>query len=237
MAFKKKILVFTATYNEVDNIYTLITSIYKFNSQVHILILDDNSPDGTALVIKTLKKKIKNLYLITRKKKEGLDTAHKLAYDYAIKKNYDYLITMDADLSHDPKKINNFIKNLSNFEFVIGSRYMRGGKCLMKGKRLLLSKYGNLIIKKILNINLTEFTTSFRGFNLKRLNQFNLNKVKSKGYSFFMGTVFEIYNRGYSIKEIPIVFKDRTSGVSKIPKMEIFRTFKNLFILYFKKNF
>ena len=107
----------------------------------------------------------------------------------------------------------------------------------MKGKRLLLSKYGNLIIKKILKINLTEFTTSFRGFNLKRLNQFNLNKVKTKGYSFFMGTVFEIYNRGYSVKEIPIVFKDRINGVSKIPKMEIFRTFKNLFILYFKKTF
>jgi len=236
MPFKKKVLVFTATYNEVENIHTLINKIKKFNPQVHILIIDDNSPDGTALVIKTLKKKLKNLYLIIRKKKEGLDSAHKLGYDYAIKKKYDYLITMDADLSHDPKKINDFIKNLSNFEFVIGSRYMKGGKCLMKGKRLLLSKYGNLIIKKILNINLTEFTTSFRGFNLKRLNKFNLNKVKTKGYSFFMGTVFEIYNRGYSITEIPIVFKDRTSGVSKIPKMEIFRTFKNLFILFFKKN-
>jgi len=236
MPFKKKVLVFTATYNEVENIHTLINKIKKFNPQVHILIIDDNSPDGTALVIKTLKKKFKNLYLIIRKKKNGLDSAHKLGYDYAIKKKYDYLITMDADLSHDPKKINDFIKNLSNFEFVIGSRYMKGGKCLMKGKRLLLSKYGNLIIKKILNINLTEFTTSFRGFNLKRLNKFNLNKVKTKGYSFFMGTVFEIYNRGYSITEIPIVFKDRTSGVSKIPKMEIFRTFKNLFILFFKKN-
>ena len=236
MPFKKKVLVFTATYNEVENIHTLINKIKKFNPQVHILIIDDNSPDGTALVIKTLKKKFKNLYLIIRKKKEGLDSAHKLGYDYAIKKKYDYLITMDADLSHDPKKINDFIKNLSNFEFVIGSRYMKGGKCLMKGKRLLLSKYGNLIIKKILNINLTEFTTSFRGFNLKRLNKFNFNKVKTKGYSFFMGTVFEIYNRGYSITEIPIVFKDRTSGVSKIPKMEIFRTFKNLFILFFKKN-
>src|SRR5210317_2175889 len=185
MSFKKKILVFTATYNEVENIYTLINKIKKFNPQVHILIIDDNSPDGTALVIKTLKKKFKNLYLIIRKKKDGLDSAHKLGYDYAIKKKYDYLITMDADLSHDPKKINDFIKNLSNFEFVIGSRYKKGGRCLMKGKRLLLSKYGNLIIKKILNINLTEFTTSFRGFNLKRLNKFNLNKVKTKGYSFF----------------------------------------------------
>ena len=236
MPFKKKVLVFTATYNEVENIHTLINKIKKFNPQVDILIIDDNSPDGTALVIKTLKKKFKNLYLIIRKKKNGLDSAHKLGYDYAIKKKYDYLITMDADLSHDPKKINDFIKNLSNFEFVIGSRYMKGGRCLMKGKRLLLSKYGNLIIKKILNINLTEFTTSFRGFNLKRLNKFNLNKVKTKGYSFFMGTVFEVYNRGYSIREIPIIFKDRTSGVSKIPKMEIFRTFKNLFILFFKKN-
>ena len=106
----------------------------------------------------------------------------------------------------------------------------------MKGRRLFLSKYGNLIIRKILGINLTEFTTSYRGFNIKKLNQFSLNKVKTRGYSFFMGTVFEIYNRSYSIKEIPIIFKDRTSGVSKIPKLEIIRTLKNLFVIWIKKR-
>ena len=105
----------------------------------------------------------------------------------------------------------------------------------MKGKRLLLSKYGNLFIRKVLGTNLSEFTTSFRGFNLKNLKNFNLDQINSKGYSFFMGTVVEIYNRKFSIKEIPIIFKDRSKGVSKIPKFEIFRTLKNLILFSLRK--
>jgi len=143
---------------------------------------------------------------------------------------------MDADLSHDPKEIKNFIKYLKYYPFVIGSRYIKGGKCLMQGKRLALSKYGNLFIKKTLNININEFTTSYRGFNLKKLKKFNLKVVKNRGYSFFMGTVIEIFNRKFSIKEIPIIFKDRFKGKSKIPKLEIFRTLKNLLIFLMKKK-
>ena len=233
----KKILVFTATYNEIGNIRNLIFRIKRNNPNVHILIIDDNSPDGTGVEINKLKKTVKNLFLINRKQKLGLDTAHKQAYNFALKKKYDYLITMDADLSHDPKVIKNFIKNLFNFPFVIGSRYVKGGKCLMKGKRLILSKYGNLVIKNILDVELTEFTTSYRGFNLKKLNKFHLSRVKAKSYSFFMGTIFEIIQRGYHIKEISIIFKDRSKGSSKIPRLEILRTLKNLIVLFFKKFF
>ena len=93
------------------------------------------------------------------------------------------------------------------------------------------------MIKKILGVKLTEFTTSYRGFNLKKLNRFNLSQVKAKGYSFFMGTIFEIIQKGYEIKEIPIIFRDRSKGSSKIPRLEIFRTLRNLVILFFKKNF
>ena len=236
MSLKKKILIFTATFNEVENIGKLISKIRKFHSNGHILIIDDNSPDGTGDKIKLLQKKTKNLHFISRNKKLGLDSAHKLAYRFAKNNNYDYLITMDADLSHDPKEQKNFIKNLSNFAFVIGSRYINGGKCLMTGKRLFISKYGNLLIKKILGIPLTEFTTSYRGFNLKKLKKFQLSNVKTKGYSFFMGTIFEIYKGNYNIKEIPIIFKDRTKGVSKIPRLEILRTLKNLVILFFRRN-
>ena len=232
----EKILIFTATYNEVNNVETLISKISIYSQRSDILIIDDNSPDGTYYKLKNLQKNNVKLKLILRKKKLGLDTAHKKAYDYALKKKYDYLITMDADLSHDPKKINRFINYLSEYSFVIGSRYIKGGKCLMKKKRLLLSKYGNLLIKKVLDIDLNEFTTSYRGFNLKLLKGFNLNQVKSRGYSFFMATIFEIYFRNFSIKEIPIIFKDRAKGESKIPKLEILRTLKNLIILFFKKK-
>ena len=143
MSNDKRILVFSATYNEIENIRELINGIQKYLPDTSILIIDDNSPDKTQEAIKELKKENENLYLIEREKKLGLDTAHKAAFSYAIENNFDYLITMDADLSHDPKELPQFIKNLKNFPFVIGSRYISGGKCLMKGFRLIMSKFGN----------------------------------------------------------------------------------------------
>ena len=236
MLAKKKILIFTATYNEKDNIENLIRSINNINLNVDIFIIDDQSPDHTYDKIKDLQKEYNNISLKIRNSKSGLDTAHKEAYEYALSNNYDYLITMDADLSHDPKEIINFVNYLSEFPFVIGSRYIEGGNCLMSGKRLIMSKLGNKLIKKVLQINSNEFTTSYRGFDISKLKNFHLNKVNNKGYSFFMGTLFEIDKLGYKIKEIPIIFKDRQKGLSKIPKIEIFRTMKNLFILFLKKK-
>ena len=236
MLLKKKILIFTATYNEKDNIENLIRSINENNLKVDIFIIDDLSPDKTYVKIQDLQKEYKNIFLKIRNGKSGLDTAHKEAYEYALSNNYDYLITMDADLSHDPNEINNFINYLSEFPFVIGSRYVKGGKCLMSGRRLLMSKFGNKLIKNVLQIDSNEFTTSYRGFNISKLKNFHLNKVSNKGYSFFMGTLFEIDKLGYKIKEIPIIFKDRQKGLSKIPKIEILRTIKNLLVLFFKKK-
>ena len=235
MSYKKKVLVFIATYNEAENIINIINSIKSQPSNPDLLIIDDNSPDGTSTEIKKMQKKFNNIFLIERGGKLGLDTAHKEAYSFAIKKEYDILITMDADLSHDPNQIDSFVKNLEDSPFVIGSRYVAGGKCLMKGKRLLLSKYGNLFIKFILKIDCNEFTTSYRGFNIKKLNDFHLNLINSKGYSFFMATIHEIFRRKLKIKEIPIIFKDREKGYSKIPRAEILRTLKNILVLKFKK--
>ena len=235
MINRKRILVFTACYNEKENIKKLILKIRENLPEGEILIIDDNSPDQTKEVINDLKDKISKLYLIVREKKLGLDTAHKFAYEYAIKNNYDYLITMDADLSHDPKELMNFVRNLDENPFVIGSRYILGGKCEMKGTRLMISKIGNLVIKIFSKINSNEFTTSFRGFNIKKLKNFHLNDVKETGYSFFMGTLFELEKKNFSIKEIPITFADREQGISKIPRLEIFRTIKNLINYVLKK--
>ena len=237
MSLNKKILVFTATYNEAENIVELINLILKQNFSPHLLIIDDNSPDGTSEKILNMQKEFKNLFLIKRSKKLGLDTAHKEGYNFALNNDYDYLITMDADFSHDPNELINFVNNLSSYQVVIGSRFIDGGKCLMKGKRSILSKYGNLFMKYFFNFNCSEFTTSYRGFNLKKLGNFNLNQVKTKGYTFFLGTIHEIFSRGFDIKEIPIIFKDRTKGKSKILiEIEIFRTLKNLLVLKFSKK-
>ena len=237
MLVKKKILIFTATYNEKDNIEHLIRSINDNNSEVDIFIIDDQSPDQTYAKIKDLQKEYSNIFLKIRNSKSGLDTAHKEAYEFALSNNYDYLITMDADLSHDPKEINNFVSYLSEFPFVIGSRYVEGGSCLMSGKRLVMSKFGNKLIRNILQIDSNEFTTSYRGFNLLKLKEFDLNIVKSKGYSFFMETIYRLNRHGVIINEIPIHFKNRRHGSSKIPGIEIFRTLKNLFFLYFENKF
>ena len=231
MTIDKKILVFTATYNESENISELISLIMEQNFKPDLLIIDDNSPDGTYNKVQQMQKKFKNLFLIKRNGKLGLDTAHKEGYDFAKKNNYDYFITMDADFSHDPSELPNFVKNLNNFPIVLGSRYVTGGNCLMSGRRLIISKYGNKFMKFIFKFDCNEFTTSYRGFNLKKLNDFHLNLIKTKGYSFFMGTIYEIFKKGFKVKEIPITFKDRSKGYSKIPRIEILRTLKNIFFL------
>ena len=237
MNYDKRILVFSATYNEIENIKELISGIQKNLPNSSILIIDDNSPDKTQEVIHKLKKNNSSLFLIERENKLGLDTAHKAAFRYAVENNFDYLITMDADLSHDPRELPKFVKNLNNFPFVMGSRYASGGKCSMTGSRLIMSKFGNKLIKILSGIKSNEFTTSYRGFNVKKLGNFDLNNVKSKGYSFFMGTLFELEKNNIEIKEIPITFNDRKKGFSKIPRVEIFRTLKNLFFLTLYKRF
>tara|TARA_Y100000768_G_C23982283_1_gene686590 strand:+ start:120 stop:830 length:711 start_codon:yes stop_codon:yes gene_type:complete len=228
----KKILIFTATYNEAENISNFLKKVLSLHEQLDILIVDDNSPDKTWLIIENFESNdLKNIKLIKRKKKDGLDTAHKLGFDYAKKNNYDILITMDADLSHDPLIIPKFLTALEENAFVIGSRYMHGGTNEMGFLRNILSFFGNKLIKYILNLKIDEFTTSYRGFNLRLLKNFDMNQVSLKGYSFFMGTINLLRVTNNKIVQIPINFKDRTRGKSKIPKIEILRTLKNLFLI------
>jgi dolichol-phosphate mannosyltransferase len=228
---QKKNLIFTATYNEYPNIKILLDKINKLNLELDILVIDDHSNDGTLLFLKNYSKK--NFKLIVRKEKMGLDTAHKMAFQYARAHKYNYLITMDADLSHDPKVIKKIVNLLSVYPFVIGSRYIKGGKCDLKGFRYFMSYLGNIFIKYFLNINSNEFTTSYRGFNLRKLNRLNISAIKSSGYSFFMETIFLINKLNIKIHEIPIHFQSRFSGNSKIAKIEIFRTLFNVLRLKF----
>tara|TARA_B100001121_G_C18551346_1_gene555629 strand:+ start:201 stop:899 length:699 start_codon:yes stop_codon:yes gene_type:complete len=227
-----KILISTATFNESKNIEIFLKKIISLKIKLDILVVDDNSPDGTSRKITKFKSKYKNIFLIKRSKKMGLDTAHKKIYQYALNKRYDFLITMDADLSHDPKIITKFLKYIKFYDFVTGSRYVKNGRNDLKGYRFFLSKYGNKFIRFMLGINLNEFTTSYRCYNLRKLKGFHLNRVKAKGYSFFMNTIYLLNKMGHSIKEIPIIFHQRTQGKSKIPKIEILRTL--IYVLWIK---
>ena len=230
-----KILVFTGTYNESDNILKFINQVFKASNLIDLLIVDDNSPDKTFEIIKLHPLINKRIFLNVRKKKLGLDTAHKFAYNYAKKKGYNKLITMDSDLSHNPKEISKFINLLDRYNFVQGSRYISGGKNNQPKLRYLLSYVGNKLIKIILNSELNEHTTSYRGFNINELKNFNLDKVKAGGYSFFMETIYKLKLDNFSMVEIPIIFNDRIYGQSKIPKIEIFRTLFNLIKISLKK--
>jgi len=234
---RSKILIFSATYNESKNIMLLLKSIDELNLNADILIVDDNSPDKTSEIVQDYSKNKKNIHLITRDKKRGLDTAHKLAYEYSINNNYEFLITIDADLTHDPKKIPEFINELEKNPFVLGSRFVNGGSLDTKGWRRALSILGNKFIKIIFGIKSNEFTTAFRGYNLKKLKGFDLRDVKSKGYSFFMESIFLINKKNISIKEIPFHARLRHKGKSKIERVEIFRTLINVLRLkFFFKN-
>jgi len=230
----KKILIATATYNEALNINKLINKINNLNIELDILVIDDNSPDKTWLILKKLKNQYKNLHVIIRNRKFGLDSAHKEIYKFAKENKYRYLITMDADLSHDPNVIPIFLKYIKHYDCVFGSRYIKGGKNDLKGFRLYLSKYGNNLIRFLLKIDLSEFTTSYRCFNLPKIKKFHFNQVKVTGYSFFMFVVYLLNKNKYSIKEIPIRFFERKKGKSKIPKIEIIRTLITLLLIRIK---
>ena len=158
-----KTLIFTATFNESKNIEELISKIFDLNKNVDLLIVDDNSPDKTYEIIEGLATKNKNIFLKKREKKDGLNTAHTYGYDFAIKQKYEKFVTMDADLSHDPIEIPKIIDLLNNEAFVIGSRYIAGGKNDMTKGRLLLSKLGNIYLVPLIGYLFHAFCYKFIG--------------------------------------------------------------------------
>ena len=231
-----RILVFTATYNERDNIRALLEGIWACLPDAHLLIVDDHSPDGTGALLDELASLEPRLSVIHRPRKLGLGSAHYLAMIYAINHGYDLLVTMDADLSHDPQDIPKLIAPINHgADFVIGSRYVQGGSCDYEGYRKNLSVLGNKVARLLLQIPIHEFTTSFRVFRVAKLSQLNFNWIGNYGYSFFLETVFRLSQAGFQMKEVPIHFSNRNYGESKIPKLEIVRGMKKLSELTFAR--
>ena len=187
-----KVLVFTATFNEKQNISLLIQGILAVVPAADIMVIDDNSPDGTGKYLDELVIRNDRLKVIHRPGKLGLGSAHYMAMLYAIKNKYDILVTMDADLSHDPADIPRLISKLEGVNFVIGSRYALGGSCDYLGYRKHLSVVGNWVARILTGIPLHEFTTSFRVFDIHALSRMKFNWIGNFGYSFFLETVFRL---------------------------------------------
>jgi len=213
-------LVIIPTYNEAENIDRLLTKI--LDQDVDILFIDDSSKDATAEKIKNWMKKSERINLIERLEKLGLGTAYITGFKWALNKDYQFIFEMDADLSHDPSEIPNFIKKCNEgYDLVIGSRYTRGTISVVGWdfRRLLLSKFANKYAITILGLNfLTDITSGFRCYSRKVLENIKLDNIKSNGYAFQIEMAYRAYKAGFKIGEIPIIFYERNSGSSKMSK-------------------
>lgn len=229
-----KSLVIIPTYNERDNIEELITKIFNLKLKIDLLVIDDNSPDGTGSLLEKLKEKYEGLKVIHRPKKLGLGSAYIEGFKFALEHPYDNVITMDADLSHNPEIVPEIINKLKENHLVIGSRYVKGGGIIgWKAHRKFLSYFGNLYARTITRLPTKDCTSGFMGIQKTVLENININDIHSEGYGFLIELKYRIFKKNYRICELPIIFVDRTAGKSKISKLIILEAFFLVFKLRF----
>ncbi len=221
-------LVVIPTYNEIDNIEDFVNQIIKIN--VDILIVDDNSPDGTGELVQKLSENLSQVNLLKRSGKLGLGSAYRDGFKWGLNEGYKYLIEMDADFSHSFSDLNNILQNSNNFDVVIGSRYIPGGGSNgWDFKRKLLSSYANKLSKVLLRSKINDMTSGFRSYSSEALNEINYFSTKSDGYSFQIEMTIRSIEKKLSIKEVPIIFTERSLGNSKMSKKIVYEAF--LFLL------
>ncbi|MDD5528425.1 MAG: polyprenol monophosphomannose synthase [bacterium] len=219
-------LVIIPTYNEIENIEKLLTTIWAFVPDIDLLIVDDNSPDGTGEYIKQLSNKDSRVHIIQRSGKMGLGSAYKEGFRYAIDKGYDYIFEMDADFSHSPGELPKFIEKMKEYDLVIGSRYARGISVInWPLSRLILSSFANIYARKMTGVPIKDLTAGFKCYSRKVLENLPFNRIKSDGYGFQIETVFWAYRRGFKLYELPIIFVDRMEGTSKMSKHIVWEAF------------
>ena len=218
-----KTVIISPTFNESENIKTLIDEVFKRNPDYHMLIVDDSSPDGTALIVKKLQQTYPNLHLKIRDKKDGLGKAYILGFDWALKKNFDAIAQMDADMSPHPKEIKKMTQLLTNNDVSIGSRYIDGVSVVNWPIRRLILSYGaNVYSRIVTGMPIKDATGGFKVWRKEALESIDLNEVRSSGYSFQIEMNFRAWIKGYKLIEHPIIFIDRTVGQSKMSKTIMF---------------
>lgn len=219
MVDPSKAIIVVPTYNEYENVERLVGEIHRFQPQVNILFVDDSSPDGTSDLIKKIQQENSNIYLLERQGKMGLGSAYIAGFKFALEKGFEYIFEMDADFSHDPKEIPNFLEAIELYDLVLGSRYIKGVNVVnWPLKRLLLSYFANMYTRIITGISVRDSTGGFKCFRRQVLEGIDLNNIKSNGYAFQIEINFKAWKKGFRLKEIPIIFIDRVFGQSKLSK-------------------
>jgi dolichol-phosphate mannosyltransferase len=214
-------VVIIPTYNEKENIEKMIRKVFSLPDHFDVLIVDDSSPDGTGEIVKTLQKEFTGLQLLSRAGKEGLGKAYLAGFQWALDKNYTYIFEMDCDFSHNPDDLIRLYNACANdgADVAIGSRYATGVNVVnWPMSRVMLSFFGSVYVRRVSGMKIHDTTAGFKCYRNTVLNSINFDKIRFKGYGFQIEMKYVSWKMGFKLKEVPIIFTDRTEGTSKISK-------------------
>lgn len=211
------ILVCIPTYNEIENIESILARLFSANPDVHALVIDDSSPDGTAEVVQSLQSSNENLHLLKNPTKSGLGGAYRAGFSWALARDFEYVIEMDADGSHQPEQLPSLISKISSSDVVIGSRWTKGGSVVnWPLSRKILSLGGNFYVRTVLGIKVKDATAGYRIYSKKALQELNLVESQSQGYIFQVDGTYRAIKHNLKVTEVPIEFVERSLGQSKM---------------------
>ncbi len=219
MSEQKRALIIFPTYNEKENIKRIIEAVLPMDPGINVLVVDDNSPDGTGQIADQLSMANPRVNVLHRNKKEGLGRAYIAGFKWGIEKKFDYLFEMDADFSHSPEFIKDFLMAIRDYDIILGSRYISGVNVInWPMSRLLLSYFANMYTRIVTGMPVKDATGGFKCFRRQVLESIDLDAIKSNGYTFQIEVSMRAWKKGFRIHEIPIVFTDRQQGASKMSK-------------------
>lgn len=238
----ERALVLIPTYNEAENLAKLVPQVLEQDARIEVLVIDDNSPDGTGRIADELAASVSRIHVLHRPAKQGLGQAYLAGFRWALQRGYDYVFEMDADFSHDPEHLKQFLAAVESADLVLGSRYLHGRVTVVNWPigRLLLSYFANVYARWVTGLSVWDLTGGFKCFRRHVLEAIDLEKVRSNGYAFQIEMSVRAWRRGFRIAEIPIVFVDRTEGHSKmnraivreavwmVPRLRLMRWFRRI---------
>jgi len=234
-------IVIIPTYNEIENIESIIRAVFSLHKTFHILIVDDNSPDGTAKKVQELQAEFEGkLFLSVRKKKSGLGTAYVHGFQWALQHQYEYIFEMDADFSHNPNDLERLYEacHFNGADLAIGSRYVKGVNVVnWPLSRVLLSYFASVYVRMITGMKIMDATAGFICYQRTVLENINLDRIKFIGYAFQIEMKYRAYAKKFNIQEVPVIFTDRTKGQSKMSGSIIKEAIFGVISLRFRKFF